>query len=192
MKNEEGTNRMARRIRLILGGFAVAALAVMGIAAAAAPPALAGTSCSGSCTGGGTVGVTVTVPSSLQFALSTSAVTLTEATAPNYTSPDYTYTVTTNDPAGYGVAVEGTDFTGTLGVAGDTIPVKDLAQDYSSTGGAPFTAVSFNENGSPVTVGQNSTATGGDTWTAYLDLAMPGSQVPDSYSTTITYVASGN
>jgi hypothetical protein len=189
MKNEEGTNRMARRIRLILGGFAVAALAVMGIAAAAAPPALAGTSCSGSCTGGGTVGVTVTVPSSLQFSLSTSAVTLTEATAPNYTSPNYTYSVITNDPAGYNIGVEGTDFTGTHS---DSIPIKDMAQDYSMTGGAPFTSVGFSESGSLVTVGGNSGPTSGDTYTAYLDLAMPGSQVPDSYTTTITYVASGN
>jgi hypothetical protein len=162
----------ARKVRLVLSGALVAALAMIGGGLIAAAPSMA---------------ATVTIPSSLTFSVSATSLTLTGG-PPSYDSPHYQYIVETNDIKGYTVTAQAPDF---QGAGSDAIGINYLSEFYGVNGGPASKQVTFIE-GSPVTIGSSNTTTASDVYDAYLELTPPASAPADSYETGVQLTATGN
>jgi hypothetical protein len=207
------TNRLRR------AGVIGAAIGVLSLAAAA--PALAAPDCTGSCNGGGTVGASISIPTSFAFTLNTPSITFTGPVGGASNVPAVSYSVTTNDGAGYSVSVSsaGPNLVGVN--PADTIPVEDISMwgpaqaNAASTNPAPvgaFYPTSLMPTAQVVASSSGPSGAGAgtaDNWTdhyAFLggtagiyeqaNLGNIGAAIPavasDTYSTTISYVAIAN
>ncbi len=154
------------------------ALGVMGIIALLmATPGLASA-------GNNVTTASVTVPSSMSFTDETPSITFTPPPAlPGEAvnnAQDVTWVSSTNDPNGGSVTVIASgDFTGQQ--AGDTIPISDL-----SVNNTPFSESNL-QYLEAVHIPQFTTTTGTDAYALLVpDVA------PDTYTTTLTYIASAD
>jgi hypothetical protein len=174
---------MRRTIHAILLGVAI----LLGIGVAGGSAALAGTPPSGTNL---PVAITIT-PATIALQMSTTQLSI--STQPGMTghSNPVSYSVTSQDTAGYDVVVSAPDLTGTS----TSLPASALTDSWSVAPGASGGTMSGNTplSSSPVKLynssGLSNAGNGTDAVTENWSLAVPGTQTPGNLSTLISYVA---
>ena len=197
--------------------FAITAgIASLGIAGIAAAPAAYAQGCTNGCQG---VQGTVTVPSTITLALSSTSFAITATPGQAASAPAFTATVTSNSAYAlssymYDQSVNPNSSSGNVwdqadaftngGTTAQTVrTIADADWTAATNGGSPVqfpasgtaTASQSGEaffNGTAITLASaGASAPGGDAYSEVLSVSVPGSQPPASYSGTVEFAAIG-
>jgi hypothetical protein len=184
---------IARRIAVLGGTAGLLALGIAAPAVAQTPATCTPTSTPTSATDDCSVSVTASVNETVTISGLTTPIAFgtvnpgVTALAGSQASPAESYTVTTNDPAGFGLVINA-DGTG-LSNGSATIPNSDLSVAYDVAGGvAPFQPFTSNS----VTVLSPGWATSPQPITDWWSLAVPANAGAGNYSESVEYLATAS